>query len=171
MAATIQPIAVAAKRPGLTQALGGMKEFLLSLFLLATPTSDSAGMIPARDVAIVGIAIGNSPQQVKSKLGQPKTIEKSQDYLTFHYTYPNVRVSFDENVVAGLFTDSKKGCTPKELCPGDSHNKMRRLYGEPTVSDRETGRFYEYYGIDLYCWFQIPAEGNKVSSIKVACQP
>ena len=162
---------MAATLLGLAQALGGMKEFLLSLFLLATAASDEAGMIPAHDVAIGGVAIGYSPQQVRSKLGKPKTVEKSQDYLSFHYVYANVRVSFDEDVVAGLFTDSKKGCTPKGLCPGDSLNKMRRLYGEPILADRETGRFYEYYGIDLYCWFQIPAQGNKVSSIKVACQP
>jgi hypothetical protein len=148
-----------------------MKEFLLSLLFFASPTSGGAGMIAAHDVALGGIAIGDSPKQVRSKLGQPKAIEKSPDYLSLHYTYANVRVSFDDNVVTGLFTDSDKSCTPKGLCPGDSLDKMRKLYGEPLLTDRESGRFFEYYGIDVYCWFQIPDQGNKVSSIKVACQP
>ncbi len=128
-------------------------------------------MIPASDVSIAGVAIGDSPAQVRSKLGEPNTTEGIPDYLPLHYNYPNVRVSFDGDVVAGLFTRSASGCTPKGLCPGDSLDKMRRLYGEPLRTDRETGRFFEYYGVDLYCWLQIPDQGDKVLSIYVACQP
>jgi len=128
-------------------------------------------MIPARDVAIAGVAIGDSPAQVRSKLGEPSTTEDAPDYLSLHYNYQNVRVSFSGDVVAGLFTSSESGCTPKGLCPGDSLDKMRRLYGEPLTADREKGHFFEYYGIDLYCWLQIPIQGDNVLSINVACQP
>lgn len=128
-------------------------------------------MITADDVAIGGVAIGDSPRQVESKLGKPRSKENSQDFLSLHYDYPGLRVSFSGDVVAGLFTNSAHTCTPKHLCPGDSLDKMRRLYGEPLLSERETGRFYEYYGYELYCWFQIPVQGTTVASINVACQP
>jgi hypothetical protein len=148
-----------------------MKGLLLSMLLFASPESEGVGMIPASDVVIAGVAIGDSPAQVKAKLGAPNATEDTQDYLSLHYHYPHVRVSFSGDVVAGLFTSSERGCTPKGLCPGDSLEKMRRLYGEPLKTDRETGRFYEYYGTELYCWFQIPDQGGKVLSITVACQP
>jgi hypothetical protein len=122
-------------------------------------------------VSIGEIAVGDSISKVIKKLGEPRSKVEASDYLDLHYKYPNMTVSFSEGDVAGLFTDSPEACTPKQLCPGDSVDRMRYLYGEPLVTDRETGRFYEYYGHDLYCWLQIPADGSKVSSIAVACQP
>ncbi len=129
------------------------------------------GDIPARDVSIGGVAVGDSPSQVVKKLGEPSSRLETSDFLNLHYKYPSLTVSFSGGVVAGLFANSPDACTPKQLCPGDSLDKMRTLYGEPLVTDRENGRFYEYYGRDLYCWLKIPANGSKVTSITVACQP
>jgi hypothetical protein len=129
------------------------------------------GDIPASEVSIGGVEIGDSPSQVVGKLGAPSSKVQASDYLDLHYKYPTMTVSFSEGVVSGLFTDSAGACTPKNLCPGDSIDRMRSLYGEPLVTDRETGRFYEYYGHELYCWFKIPVNDNTVVSITVACQP
>lgn len=142
---------------------------LISLILSATLLAQ--GDIPASEVSIGGIAIGDSPSQVLEKLGEPSSKLEASDFLNLHYKYPNMTVSFSEGVVAGIFTDGSSACTPKQLCPGDSLDKMRSLYGEPLVTNRETGRFYEYYGYELYCWFKIPVHDNKVYSITVACQP
>jgi len=131
----------------------------------------ATGNIPASEVSIGGVAVGDSPAQVIKKLGEPSSKVRASDYLDLHYNYQNMTVSFSEGVVAGLFTDSASVCTPKSLCPGDSIDRMRSLYGEPLISDRETGRFYEYYGHELYCWFKIPVNDKKVDSIMVACQP
>ena len=142
-----------------------LTSLMLSSVLLAQ------GDIPASEVSIGGVAVGDSISQVIKKLGEPRSKVEASDYLDLHYKYPNVTVSFSEGVVAGLFTDSARACTPKQLCPGDSLDRMRHLYGEPLVIDRETGRFYEYYGHELYCWLKIPANDSKVNSITVACQP
>ena len=129
------------------------------------------GNIPASEVSIGGVAVGDSPSQVIKKLGEPSSKVRTTDYLDLQYQYPYMTVSFSEGVVAGLFTDSTGACTSKNLCPGDSLEKMRSLYGEPLLTDRETGRFYEYYGHELYCWLKIPVNDSKVDSITVACQP
>ena len=142
-----------------------LTSLMLSSALLAQ------GEVPASDVSIGGVAVGDSTSQVIKKLGEPIRKVQASDYLALHYKYPNMTVSFSEGTVAGLFTDNTNACTPKNLCPGDSIEKMRSLYGEPLVTDRETGRFYEYYGHELYCWFKIPVNDNKVDSITVACQP
>jgi hypothetical protein len=142
-----------------------ISSLILSSALLAQ------GEIPANEVSIRGVAIGDSLSQVIKKLGKPSSKVQASDYLDLHYKYPTMTVSFSEGVVAGLFTDSIAACTPKQLCPGDSLDRMRSLYGEPIVADRETGRFYEYYGNELYCWLKIPVDDRKVGSITVACQP
>jgi len=147
-----------------------MPVFHLTSILLSSALL-TQGDIPASEVSIGGVAVGDSPSQVIKKLGEPSSKVQASDYLNLHYKYPNMTVSFSEDVVAGLFTDSTTACTPRQLCPGDSLDKMRSLYGEPLVTDRETGRFYEYYGQELYCWFKIPVKYREVSSITVACQP
>ena len=146
----------------------------MSIFHLTSLILSSAlaqGDVPASEVSIGGVAVGDSISQVIKKLGEPRSKVEASDYLDLHYKYPNVTVSFSEGVVAGLFTDSAEACTPKQLCPGDSLDRMRHLYGKPLVIDRETGRFYEYYSQELYCWLKVPANDKKVSSITVACQP
>ena len=140
--------------------------------LLLSPTSLAHnGDVPASEVSIGGIAVGESPTAVIRKLGKPTHTTEASDYLDLHFEYRNVTVSFSEKVVAGLYSDKADGCTPRHLCPGDSLKKMRSLYGSPIEADREAGHFYEYYGQDLYCWLKISAKRQKISSIAVACQP
>jgi hypothetical protein len=146
---------------------------LLGALLLLIPSLAFAGegTVLEREVSLGGVAIGDSPGVVIARLGQPRRKVEVSDFLNLHYDYPHVRVSFSEGVVAGLYSVSPKACTPMHLCPGDSLDKMRSLYGQPLVADRESGRFYEYYGADSTCWLQIPAKGSRVASVTVACQP
>ncbi|RYD84378.1 MAG: hypothetical protein EOP84_05660 [Verrucomicrobiaceae bacterium] len=129
------------------------------------------GDVPATEVSLSGIHIGDSTSLVERKLGHPLRISNQPDYLNLHYRYKDIIVSFSDGVVAGLFTTSARSCTPKRLCVGDSTKRMRELYGEPLEADRETGRYHEYYGTDLACWLQIPATSDRITSITVACQP
>lgn len=151
--------------------LGAMKP--LCILLLAIPSLIFAreGVIPEREMSLGGVAIGDFPRRVVSNLGQPTRQTQATDFLNLHYHYPHLVVSFSQGVVAGLFSDKRNGCTPKHLCPGDSLKKMRSIYGPPLVADRETGRFYEYLAPEGTCWLQIPAKGERVLSIAVACQP
>jgi hypothetical protein len=146
---------------------------LLLVLLACTCAAAGAevGMVPRREIAIGGVTVGETPAQVRKKLGQPLRELEDSDYLDLHYDYPSVRVSFNDGVVAGLRSRSPEGCTPRMLCVGDSVERMRSLYGRPLVADRETGRYYEYYGAeDVYCWLQITAD-DVVRDMTVQCQP
>jgi len=145
----------------------------LLLPLLCVPLSSRAGegSIASTEISIGGIVIGETPAQVRKKLGKPLRESRTSGFLDLHYDYPAVRVSFNEQVVAGLESRSSQGCTPEKLCPGDSVERMRSLYGPPMVVDRETGRYFEYYPEDHDCWLQISANAGKVKGVAVACQP
>lgn len=142
------------------------------LFLLFPPlTFAQEGVVPDREISLGGVAIGETPGTVIARLGEPRRKVEAADFLNIHYDYPQVRVSFSDGVVAGLYSNHRKGCTPRQLCPGDRLDKMRSLYGPSVVTDRESGRFYEYYGADSTCWLQISAKGKRIASVTVACQP
>jgi hypothetical protein len=141
------------------------------LFLVLLLAYAEQGAVSDRELSLGGVAIGDTAAQVVSRLGEPTRKVPEQDFLDLHYDYANLRVSFNGGIVAGLQAETRAACTPKGLCPGDRLDRMRTLYGEPIVSDRETGRSYEYIGGDAGCWLQIRAKGKRVASIEVACQP
>lgn len=145
----------------------------LAVLLLCMPNPSHAadGSVHQSEISIGGVTVGETSAQVRKRLGKPLRESKDTDYLDLHYEYPSVRVSFSEGVVAGLQSRGTRGCTPKKLCPGDGMERMRSLYGSPVVADRETGRYYEYYAQDVYCWLQISADAGRVKQVAVACQP
>lgn len=144
---------------------------LLLLWMAASPAFAREGAILESELSLGGIVIGKSPGEVASELGEPLRKVETSDFLSLHYDYPQVRVSFRDDAAAGLYSDNAAGCTPMQLCPGDRLDKMRSLYGTPVIADRDTGRFHEYYAADVTCWLQIAAKGKKILSIAVACQP
>lgn len=148
-----------------------MKRPAILLFLMPLLACAEEGTASDRELALGGVAVGDTAAQVTSRLGEPKRKVPAQDFLDLHYDYASLRVSFNGGIVAGLHADKRGACTPKGLCPGDRLDRMRALYGEPIVSDRETGRYFEYIGGDAACWLQIRARGKRVASIEVACQP
>jgi len=154
----------------------GMNRLVIGLLLMPlacalVPADAREGSIPPGEVSIGGITVGETSAQVRNRLGKPLRESKDSDYLDLHYDFPSVRVSFSEGVVAGLQARSPAGCTPSRLCLGDSVDRMRSLYGAPVVAERESGRYYEYYGEDLYCWLQITAAAGIVKVLTVQCQP
>ncbi len=148
-----------------------MKTWAVVLLLVPACAFAAEGIVSDRELSLGGVAIGDTAAQVTSRLGVPKRKVPAQDFLDLHYEYAALRVSFNGGIVAGLHADKRDACTPKGLCPGDRLDRMRALYGDPIVSDRETGRYYEYVGGDAACWLQIRARGKRVASIDVACQP
>ncbi|KRD73553.1 hypothetical protein [Lysobacter sp. Root983] len=146
---------------------------MLWLCLLLAPASAFAfeGEVAGSEISLGGIAVGATTSEVTKTLGKPLRQQPQTDFIDLDYHYPNLQVSFSDGVVAGLYSDHRKGCTPMRLCPGDRLDKMRSLYGAPIVANRETGQFYEYYATDFDCWLEIAAEGEKIKSIAVACQP
>lgn len=147
-----------------------MKTLGFALLLVPVMAFADDGVVPETELSLGGVAIGDTAAAVVARLGEPRRKVKATDFLDLHYDYPHIRVSFNEGIVAGLRAGKRGACTPKGLCPGDGVDRMRALYGEPIVADRETGRFYEYAG-GVGCWLQIPAKGRRVASIDVACQP
>ena len=148
-----------------------MKTLGFALLLVPVMAFAEQGGVSETELSLGGVAIGDSTEAVIARLGQPKRQVPAQDFIDLHYDYPHMRVSFNGGIVAGLHAGKAGACTPKGLCPGDRFDRMRALYGEPIVADRETGRYYEYVGGDAACWLQIPARGKRVTSIDVACQP
>lgn len=148
-----------------------MKTPAILLLLVPLLAFAGDGSVSDRELSLGGVAIGDTAAQVAARLGEPKRKVPAQDFLDLHYEYANLRVSFNGGIVAGLQAETRGACTPKGLCPGDRLDRMRVLYGAPIVSDRETGRYYEYVGGDAGCWLQIRARGKRLASIAVACQP
>jgi hypothetical protein len=161
-------------RVGLTQALGGMRNFLASaVVLLLSFTAAAQDRISPSEMAIGGISIGQTRNAVAANLGKPTSKTEEADYLSEHWHYPTLRVSFAFGSVEELHSSSPRACTPAGLCPGDAVSRMRTLYGAPTARLREDVRFFEYYAnrSDCPCWLQVAASGSKVASIQVVCQP
>jgi hypothetical protein len=148
-----------------------MKTPAILLLLVPLRAFAGEGSVSDRELSLGGVAIGDTAAQVVLRLGEPRRKASEQGFLDLHYEYTGLRVSFSEGIVAGLHADTRGACTPKGLCPGDRLDRMRALYGAPIVSDRETGRYYEYIGGDAACWLQIRAKDKRVVSIEVACQP
>lgn len=105
-----------------------------------------------------------------AQLGQPKSVTEELDFLNRHLHYPDLLISFSGSIVAGLFSESPDACTPAGLCPGDLLAHALSLYGAPEIAERETGTFWEYY-TSFPCWLQVAPEGDRIASIRVACQP
>lgn len=148
-----------------------MSARLLLLLLVPTMAMAGDGSIPDGELSLGGVAVGQPLDAVVAKLGEPLRQEELADFIDLEYYYPQVRVSFNTGIVAGLRSDDSKACTPMGLCPGDGFDRMKTLYGAPKVSDRENGRFYAYYGSDGACWLEIPATAKKIASLSVVCMP
>jgi len=73
----------------------------LSLACTYAAAAVEVGVVPPREIAIGGVTVGETPAQVRKKLGQPLRELEDSDYLDLHYDYPSVRVSFSDGVVAG----------------------------------------------------------------------
>lgn len=147
---------------------------LLACIAIALPTGAFSAPpqgIPHSELALGGISIDDSEQQVRQRLGQPVGVTEELDHLNLHLRYPHLVVSFSGEVVGSLLSDSPQACTPAGLCAGDALERAVALYGTPELTEREDGITYWEYYTSFPCWLQIAPKGNRVSSIRVACQP
>jgi hypothetical protein len=56
--------------------------------------------------------------------------------------------------------------------PGRPCFKMLKMCGQPVESDRERGRFLEYYVEQSYSgWYQFSKTQPRITSVGVICQP
>lgn len=130
----------------------------------------AAARHPAFGAGARGVSLDATEQQIFALLGQPTSVTEELDFLNRHLHYPNLLISFSGSIVAGLFSESPDACTPAGLYPGDPLAHALTLYGAPEIAERETGTFWEYY-TSFPCWLQVAPEGDRIASVRVACQP
>ena len=138
----------------------------LSVAALSNPSS-----IPHSELALGGISIDATEQQVRVRLGEPLSITRELDHLNLHLRYPHLTVSFSGEVVGQLRSESDRACTPAGLCPGNPLGRAVELYGEPELVEREGGVTYWEYYTEFPCWLQLVPEESRIGSIRVVCQP
>lgn len=136
---------------------------------LVVPTA-AAAEIPHSELALGGISIDLTEQEVQARLGTPEAITEELDHLNRHLQYPHLQVSFSGPVMGRLHSRSPHACTPARLCPGDPLDRAVALYGAPTVTQRETGAVWEYH-TGFPCWLQVVPERDRVGALAVVCEP
>lgn len=148
---------------GVTQALGPMKILLLAL---ATATSS-----PVTELALGGIALGQSEAAVVQALGSPTSrTGGDSDYLPVKLSYPGFTVLLDEQGVGGLISTDKRFCTPAGVCPGTSLAKAQRVYGSFWATEIVGGALVGYvYGDG--CWLEFELKSDMVQTVELACSP
>lgn len=132
-----------------------------------SPASRSQDL-PEQELRLGGLSIGDEGKTVIREFGQPSQVSSS---FYSQLDYPGFTVLLEEGTVIGLTSTSDQYCTPAGVCPGMDSEQVRERYGEPTVSDREDGRFMEYYTENSSCWLKIAVDGELVESVGVVCQP
>ena len=136
------------------------------LFAFAAVTSSSGN-----DVALGGIALGQSEAAVVQVLGKPTSrTEIGSDYLPIKLSYPGITVMLDEQGVGGLISSDKRFCTPAGVCPGTSLAQAKRLYGSAWVTETVDGLPVGYvYGDG--CWLAFELKSGTVRAVELACSP
>jgi hypothetical protein len=135
----------------------------------------SALEIPTSELAIAGIAIGDTKASVLERLGTPNSSQGVLSWITLEYD--GLTVTIDEDGGPGVVTDlestSPQYCTPSGICPGSSFAEVINRFGPPTVADSEEGQVMEYY--DPYgsaCWLSIKLQAtgdNTIESVSIKC--
>jgi hypothetical protein len=147
--------------------------YIIAFLLLALPVAAHSheSSIPHSELALGGISIDASEQQVRTRLGEPLSITREIDHLNLHLHYADLTVSFSGEVVGRLRSESNRACTPAGLCPGDALGRAVDLYGEPELVEREGGITYWEYYTEFPCWLQLVPDESRIGSIRAVCQP
>ena len=110
-------------------------------------------------------------QQVRDRLGEPARVTEEVDFLNLHLHYRHLVISFSDEAIASVYSESPHACTPAGLCPGDPLDRAVSIYGAPIPMDRGTGVVYWVYPTRFACFLQIAPDEGKVGSIRAACGP
>jgi hypothetical protein len=131
----------------------------------------STNSIAASELSIANVRLGDSEKTTVRKLGKPLNRTNNGEGFVLSYQELAVAHGVEPYGVYEMESTNPKYCTPKKVCPGISIEKLKRIYGEPIVAERDEGKFLEYIGNKTTCWLQISVFNDFVKSIRVACQP
>lgn len=144
---------------------------LLVCFANPMTLQASTNSIAASELSIANVRLGDSEKTTVRKLGKPFNRKSNGEGFVLSYQGLAVTHAVEPYGVYEMKSTNPKYCTPKKVCPGISIEKLKRIYGEPIVAERNEGKFLEYIGDRTTCWLQISAFNDFVKSIRVACQP
>jgi hypothetical protein len=171
---SVIPIA-ATMRVGLIQVLGPMSKILAILLIViaASPTqAKQAPLIADSELALGGIALGDSEQAVLAKLGKPANVTDTGDFLNIRLDYPGLTIWLGEGRRVGEILSTASGqCSPSGICPGQRLSVATAQLGPGLVADREDGRFMEYPSAQSSCWLQLAVLQGIIVSVRAECQP
>ena len=164
---------------GLTQASGLMRHTLaIALALIAGSALAADPAIADAELSVGGVALGASESEVLSILGPAPKQTETGEGTALEYPDITVLIGWLEQKAAGkerrviqLTGYGTSACTPAGVCPGVTVAQAVAAYGQPTVANRETGRFLEFYSDQSSCWLQLAASANIVRSVSAVCQP
>jgi hypothetical protein len=134
--------------------------------------SEEPSEVSDHELSLGGIVLGDDESTIQSKLGQPDRIVDDGYQARLEYSGFIVWVDRENRRASGMRSTSDRYCTPAGVCPSLRFSEVREIYGSPTETNRDEGRFMEYYSPGSTCWLQIALdEADRVKSVYVACQP
>jgi len=148
--------------------------FFTALIILASGVASAAepSLVRDNELSLGGIALGDTEATVLHRLGQPRRVTDTGDFLNIRMDYPGLTVWLgDERRVGAVLSTSRQYCTPAGICPGMAFVTAEAKYGPPLVSDREDGTFMEYPSSQSSCGLQIAVSKRIVKSVSAECQP
>ena len=144
----------------------------VALLLVGTASAAEPALVSDQELALGGIALGDTEAAVLRTLGQPRRTTDTGDFLNIRMDYPGLTVWLGEGRRVGeVLSTSKKNCTPSGICPGMPFERAKGNYGPPLVAEREDGTFMEYPSSQSACWLQLAVSKGIVKSVRAECQP
>jgi hypothetical protein len=123
------------------------------------------------ELTLGDIALGDAKSKLIRRLGEP--VRRSINPVSVELEYEGLSFSLDEQEerIWGMESRRADYCTPSGLCPEMTVAEAENIYGTATISDREDGRFLEYYNTQTACWLKIGVSDDIIKSVAIACQP
>lgn len=124
--------------------------------------------LPAEDMMILGVSLGNTFDSVKASLGQP-TKETSSGLTYGGVTFGNLKMDGVGPIVTYMMIENRDASTHRGIAVGDSMRKVLNVYGRPDLVDSNNRWFYgKYrYRTDMMHGIQFEQKGDKVSKILI----
>lgn len=124
--------------------------------------------LPAEDMMILGVSLGNTFDSVKASLGQP-TKETSRGITYGGVTFGNLKMDGVGPIVTYMMIENRDAVTHRGIAVGDSMRKVLDVYGRPDLVDSNNRWFYgKYrYRTDIMHGIQFEQKGDKVCKILI----
>ena len=124
--------------------------------------------LPAEDMMILGVSLGNTFDSVKASLGQP-TKETSSGLTYGGVTFGNLKMDGVGPIVTYMMIENRDAATHRGIAVGDSMRKVLNVYGRPDLVDSNNRWFMGNIAIGLIlCMeYNLNKKGDKVSKILI----